>query len=674
MILRQLLSRGVDPNVSDSDGRQPVHWAAAAGAGDALLALVQHGDADIHAADRRNGLTALHCAAAGGHVDCINQLITLCGARVDVADQNGCTALFYAAAQGHIECVETLLSLGACVMATDGKGRTAAHGAAVKGHLAVLAMLQCHDSTLGWAVNTKGNMPLHDAVLTGRRDVVRWLLAQCPSAVEEENGAGRQVLHLAVTAPEAADMVRLLVGEFRAPVNAICRGSRDHRQLYTPLDLAQRNGNSNKAVSRYLRQVGGLSAKQLISAKTLRQAFAEAVEQKRRSTEEDHLLVSSSNSHAPLLYSPEVELSPISPFSWRSCFTVNTEQAADSSRGFIINKTADDNGELAAVVDRGEGGLSKHHQRWQSVSGSDRRNGEKDEDGDEGQSTDSSSSDSIFEMDVSQAMMLIPRTHSAPDIRSAVGRIRLPSAFKAQSSGNGMAGLGGSLDAGLDGGVVGNNDDRNFPDMSELLTADSTLRHFDFNHGNNDECSLTVLNALDECDSDRKSCRLPTPPLSSSYLSAIITENDSRQDNGPASEESDRQAAAETIQQEAGRREAFVYEATFCILTTRHPRPRPKTTSCVEQTAASTGDIWRRQRARRRQMHEQLLRQQLAAVERLRMRTHEPRHEGTVVKRLVGDFNAAVTHQLIGLRAYKGPYTFDNFEAYLEDALEDMTV
>lgn len=47
-------------------------------------------------------LTALHCSASRGHSDCLETLIALCGAEVDLTDANGCTALFYAVTLGHV--------------------------------------------------------------------------------------------------------------------------------------------------------------------------------------------------------------------------------------------------------------------------------------------------------------------------------------------------------------------------------------------------------------------------------------------------------------------------------------------------------------------------------------------------------------------------------------------
>lgn len=70
------------------------------------------------------GLVALHCAASRGHTDCLETLISLCGAAVDVMDSNGCTALFYAVTLGHADATQLLLEHGSQPNRQDRKGRT----------------------------------------------------------------------------------------------------------------------------------------------------------------------------------------------------------------------------------------------------------------------------------------------------------------------------------------------------------------------------------------------------------------------------------------------------------------------------------------------------------------------------------------------------------------------
>jgi hypothetical protein len=57
----------------------------------------------------REGFAALHCAASCEHSDCLETLVALCGAEVDLLDANGCTALFYDVTLGRADCAQLLL-------------------------------------------------------------------------------------------------------------------------------------------------------------------------------------------------------------------------------------------------------------------------------------------------------------------------------------------------------------------------------------------------------------------------------------------------------------------------------------------------------------------------------------------------------------------------------------
>ena len=45
--------------------------------------------------------------------------------------------------------------------------------------------------------NNRGDVPLHEAVHSGRKDLVRWMLAGRPDATAVSNGEGRCPLHVA---------------------------------------------------------------------------------------------------------------------------------------------------------------------------------------------------------------------------------------------------------------------------------------------------------------------------------------------------------------------------------------------------------------------------------------------------------------------------------------------
>lgn len=86
------------------------------------------------------GLTPLHCAAAGGHVDVVEALLAR-GVSVDNPDGAGFTALHTAAASGRISVVRALLKAGADVFTRVG-GSTALELARRGRHHDTVALLR----------------------------------------------------------------------------------------------------------------------------------------------------------------------------------------------------------------------------------------------------------------------------------------------------------------------------------------------------------------------------------------------------------------------------------------------------------------------------------------------------------------------------------------------------
>lgn len=69
-------------------------------------------------------------------------------------------------------------------------------------------MIGAHNANL-WLRNARGDLPLHEAAASGRRDLVRWLLDMRPSQVNARNNDGRCPLHLAAL-NDNADMCKVL--------------------------------------------------------------------------------------------------------------------------------------------------------------------------------------------------------------------------------------------------------------------------------------------------------------------------------------------------------------------------------------------------------------------------------------------------------------------------------
>uniref|UniRef100_A0A6P4FCE5 Inversin n=1 Tax=Drosophila rhopaloa TaxID=1041015 RepID=A0A6P4FCE5_DRORH len=238
-------------DVQDKDGRQPLLWAASAGSAKAVIALVKAG-ARVESSDK-DGLTALHCAGSRGHTECIDTLIGLCGAPTDLIDSNGCTALHYAVTLGHADATARLLDLEADPNRQDRKGRTPAHCGCSKGQFETLKLLKERGANL-WLRNAKGDLPLHEAAASGRRELVEWLLNQRPKQVNTTSNDGRSLLHIAA-ANDYTDMCKLLL-DYGADVNAVYRNSRG--LVLTPLDGALQRGH--RSTAKFLQANGGQPA------------------------------------------------------------------------------------------------------------------------------------------------------------------------------------------------------------------------------------------------------------------------------------------------------------------------------------------------------------------------------------------------------------------------------
>ncbi|XP_034114180.1 ankycorbin [Drosophila albomicans] len=241
-------------DVQDKDGRQPLLWAASAGSAKAVIALVKAG-ARVESCDK-DGLTALHCAASRGHTECIDTLISLCGAPTDLIDSNGCTALHYAVTLGHADATARLLDLEADPNRQDRKGRTPAHCGCSKGQFETLKLLKERGANL-WLRNAKGDLPLHEAAASGRRELLEWLLVQRPKQVNTTSNDGRSLLHISA-ANDYTDMCKLLL-DYGGDVNALYRNSRGI--VLTPLDCALQRGH--RSTAKFLQSHGGQPSSKL---------------------------------------------------------------------------------------------------------------------------------------------------------------------------------------------------------------------------------------------------------------------------------------------------------------------------------------------------------------------------------------------------------------------------
>ncbi|KGL75877.1 Ankyrin repeat domain-containing protein 16, partial [Tinamus guttatus] len=129
------------PDSRDNCGVTPFMDAIQNGHVDIARLLLEKHQACPSAADAL-GARSLHLAAVTAQDGAIRFLVSELGADVDGrATSQRLTALHYAAKEGHARTVETLLSLGADVHATDGKGRSGRHMACAGQHAACVRVL-----------------------------------------------------------------------------------------------------------------------------------------------------------------------------------------------------------------------------------------------------------------------------------------------------------------------------------------------------------------------------------------------------------------------------------------------------------------------------------------------------------------------------------------------------
>jgi len=137
--VRDLVSRGNDPNELDDSGRTGLQIAATNG-NLQIAAILIKADAHLDLKDPL-GNTALHYATDRNHVE-MAQLLLDVGAAVDPQNKNGMTPLMIAASRGNAAIVQALLAKGANPRKTDFTGRDALGWAAESHRPAVVQMLE----------------------------------------------------------------------------------------------------------------------------------------------------------------------------------------------------------------------------------------------------------------------------------------------------------------------------------------------------------------------------------------------------------------------------------------------------------------------------------------------------------------------------------------------------
>lgn len=138
-LVSTLSDRGARPDIGNSSGETPVHWAAKSSNVVALETMTKMDRGQLSQRDC-DGFTPFIISGQNDNAP-VMEWMYLKGISVEEQDDWGRTALQWACYKGHRRTVQWLLSRSASIAHRDHEGMTAIHWAALKGHDQVAEML-----------------------------------------------------------------------------------------------------------------------------------------------------------------------------------------------------------------------------------------------------------------------------------------------------------------------------------------------------------------------------------------------------------------------------------------------------------------------------------------------------------------------------------------------------
>lgn len=240
-IIRLLLSSGlasIDQRARQSN-RTALHAACSAGASEIVVFLLNYAKdheqfEEVVDARDREGLTAVHVAAAQGEMECLNEL-NKAGVNLVMTDKNGRQPIHLAAQRNHAKIVRKLYDLGVEIEVGCDAGKTPAHYAAFHGSLNALRCLVERNCDLSLE-DCRGNQPIHMAAGRDQLECLRFIVDQgiAPGSPKSD---GRQTTHLAAQYNASKSLHWLLDV---ARVNPNAKDSQEN----TPSHYATEKGNA----------------------------------------------------------------------------------------------------------------------------------------------------------------------------------------------------------------------------------------------------------------------------------------------------------------------------------------------------------------------------------------------------------------------------------------------
>ncbi|KAF7247179.1 Ankyrin-3 [Varanus komodoensis] len=229
-----LLTLPSPSSICFQNGLSPLHMATQGDHLNCVQLLIEH---NVPVDDVTNDyLTALHVAAHCGHYKVAKVLLDK-KANPNAKALNGFTPLHIACKKNRIKVMELLLRHGASIQAVTESGLTPIHVAAFMGHVNIVSQLMHHGASPN-TTNVRGETALHMAARAGQSEVVRYLV-QNGAQVEAKAKDEQTPLHISARLGKA-DIVQQLLQQGASPNAATTSG-------YTPLHLSAREGHEDVA-------------------------------------------------------------------------------------------------------------------------------------------------------------------------------------------------------------------------------------------------------------------------------------------------------------------------------------------------------------------------------------------------------------------------------------------
>ncbi|XP_028809298.1 uncharacterized protein LOC114763708 [Denticeps clupeoides] len=237
-IVKYLLMKGADPNISNNVGETALYKACEKSAEEVVEVLLSCG-ANVSRSSIQ-GVTPLH-EAVKNHNVAISKLLIQAGAKIFAETIYGIEPIFMAAQSGGTEVLKILIKVGANINSQANDGATALYEASKNGHEEVVALLLSNKADVN-RTNKAGLTALHIAAKNGHVRIVSMLIPRTSRTVIRRSGISP--LHLA--AERNRDEVLEVLIESGFDVNATL--SLEWSKMYedrrsTALYFAVRNSN-----------------------------------------------------------------------------------------------------------------------------------------------------------------------------------------------------------------------------------------------------------------------------------------------------------------------------------------------------------------------------------------------------------------------------------------------